>query len=326
MTFRRLLAFVQRDMKMSHIYQPGMIRTLLDHGGEADATTIARALLQYDQGQIDYYTLIVKRMVGRVLIGRDVVARTGWTYCLRGYEKLAPDEIDAIKQECERKIAAFLQKRGTALFRTRGRPLGYISGTVRYEVLKAAKFRCELCGVSADECALEVDHIVPRSKGGSDEMTNLQALCYVCNAMKGNRDNTNFDAVRASYGVREQGCPFCQTVGRGIVVDNELAYAVWDRFPVATGHLLVIPKRHVADYFDLGIPEVRACQLLLGQARTLIMQKYPDVTGFNVGVNVGADAGQTVMHCHIHLIPRREGDNPEPRGGVRAVILGKAVY
>ena len=90
--------------------------------------------------------------------------------------------------------------------------------------------------------------------------------------------------------------------------------------------LLVIPKRHTADYFDLGSAELRACQTLLAEARKLVLKKDPSVLGFNVGINSGAVAGQTVMHSHIHLIPRREGDNPCPRSGVRTVIPGKAAY
>lgn len=84
---------------------------------------------------------------------------------------------------------------------------GYISGTIRYEVLKRAKFRCELCGVSAEIKALEVDHIVPRNKGGSDDPSNFQALCYSCNAMKRDRDDTDFRKVVESYQHRERGLP-----------------------------------------------------------------------------------------------------------------------
>ncbi len=88
----------------------------------------------------------------------------------------------------------------------------------------------------------------------------------------------------------------------------------------------MVPKRHIADYFDLGTAEVRACQQLLVEARSLVLGKDSHILGFNVGINSGKVAGQTVMHCHIHLIPRRAGDNPNPRGGVRCVIPGKADY
>ena len=109
-------------------------------------------------------------------------------------------------------------------------------------------------------------------------------------------------------------------------MENSLAVVVEDRFPVTPGHRLVIPRRHVADYFDLGTPEASACQRLLAVSRDALLAADPTIEGFNVGINCGEPAGQTVMHCHIHLIPRRRGDHPNPRGGVRAVIQGKADY
>jgi diadenosine tetraphosphate (Ap4A) HIT family hydrolase len=89
---------------------------------------------------------------------------------------------------------------------------------------------------------------------------------------------------------------------------------------------LIIPKRHVSDYFDLFQPERNAMQALMEQQRNLILQSDPSVTAFNVGINAGADAGQTIFHCHMHLIPRRKGDVEEPRGGVRGVIPAKQKY
>ena len=143
--------------------------------------------------------------------------------------------------------------------------------------------------------------------------------------MKRDRDDTDFRAVRAAYEHMEAGCPFCFTGDGTILLQNSLAVAVRDKFPVSDWHLLVIPKRHTADYFDLGSAEVRACQTLLAEARNLVLKEDSTVLGFNVGINSGAAAGQTVMHSHIHLIPRREADTPNPRGGVRGVI-GKADY
>ena len=111
-----------------------------------------------------------------------------------------------------------------------------------------------------------------------------------------------------------------------IVAENELALAFRDGFPVTEQHTLVIPKRHVADYFDLYQPERNAMQALLEAQREVILAMDKAVVGFNVGVNAGAAAGQTVFHCHMHLIPRRHGDVEEPRGGVRGVIPAKQRY
>lgn len=123
-----------------------------------------------------------------------------------------------------------------------------------------------------------------------------------------------------------QACIFCSPEALKIFAQNDLAFAIWDAFPVAKGHALVIPKRHVAEYFGLSSEELIACHELLVQARHLILEQDPSVQGFNIGLNAGEAAGQTVFHCHFHLIPRRLGDVAEPRGGVRNVIPGKGSY
>ena len=97
-------------------------------------------------------------------------------------------------------------------------------------------------------------------------------------------------------------------------------------FLVTPLHSLVIPKRHTASYFDLYQPELNACNQLLQKMKTKILEEDTSVTGFNMGVNSGDDAGQTIFHCHIHLIPRRKGDSNAPRGGVRGVIPEKQSY
>ena len=111
-----------------------------------------------------------------------------------------------------------------------------------------------------------------------------------------------------------------------IVAENDLTYAVSDGFPVTEGHMLVIPKRHVEGFFGLTTDEVLSCNQLLKELHASIKTQDQLVKGFNVGMNVGAAAGQTIFHCHIHLIPRREGDVENPRGGVRHTIPGKGFY
>ena len=121
-------------------------------------------------------------------------------------------------------------------------------------------------------------------------------------------------------------CVFCTMNKEQIVGSNSLAYAVRDTSPVTPLHTLILPNRHVADYFDLDADEKRAIDDLLEESRMGILARDPTVAGFNIGVNVGVVAGQTIFHCHVHLIPRRPGDVANPRGGVRAVIPGKADY
>lgn len=311
---------------MSHIYQPVMLLTLLEHGGKSSSAAIARALLMQDQSQLEYYQVITRDMVGQVLRRHGIVDKVGDEYHLRGWETLTTEQIAELVDACRTRLDAYLAKRGARIFDHRRKSAGYISGTERFEVLKRAGFHCELCGISADKKALEVDHILPRNHGGDDSLNNLQALCYSCNAMKRDRDATDFRAVRASYHERPADCLFCSIPPERVVVENELAYAIADGFPVTAHHSLVIPKRHAADYFALHRPEVNACNDLLHQLRTQIQDYDSSVTSFNVGMNCGAEAGQTVFHCHIHLIPRRQGDVERPRGGVRHVIPGKGEY
>ena len=327
MNFEDLKDFLLKRMRMAHVYQPVMIRKLLLEGGEASIRDLAVEILVRDDSQVEYYESIVKNMVGKVLTNRNVVKRVGKVYRLELTETPSPSQISELVAICEAKVEEYEQRRGEKIWSHRAKSAGYISGTVRYEVLKRAQFHCELCGISADEKALEVDHILPRNAGGTDELLNYQALCYSCNAMKRDRDDTDFRAVKASYTEKPEGCLFCHLpLERKILVENSLAYAINDGFPVTEGHCLIIPKRHVATYFDLSRPELNACDDLLRQLKSGIQSADGSVTGFNIGMNAGASAGQTIFHCHIHLIPRRDGDVENPRGGVRHLIPGKGHY
>jgi diadenosine tetraphosphate (Ap4A) HIT family hydrolase len=200
-----------------------------------------------------------------------------------------------------------------------------ILGKLRYAVLKRAGFHCELCGVSADERALEVEHSLPKQHGGSDELENLQALCSKCSADRAGENDTDFRKVRESYDERKKGCHFCEVVAAP-VGSRALAYAVRDGNPVTPLHTLIIPRRHVESFFDLHGAERNAIFALLDEMRSDIEHKDETVEGFNVGVNNGEVAGQSVPHVHVHLIPRRRGDVENPRGGVRGVIPRKASY
>jgi diadenosine tetraphosphate (Ap4A) HIT family hydrolase len=120
-------------------------------------------------------------------------------------------------------------------------------------------------------------------------------------------------------------CPFCPPIDGRPLLESGLAFAIFDRFPVNPGHVLVIPRRHVADIFELTESELREVLRLLSQARQRIAADFA-AAGVNVGVNVGDAAGQTIAHAHLHLIPRYTGDVPDPTGGVRGVIPGKASY
>ncbi len=110
-------------------------------------------------------------------------------------------------------------------------------------------------------------------------------------------------------------CYFCSPSADIVVVKNSFCYARWDRNPVTRGHMLVIPFRHVQDFFDLTGEEKYAILELVGDCKKVV-ERTEKPAGYNIGFNVGAVAGQTVMHCHCHVIPRYAGDTDNPRGGV----------
>ncbi len=118
-------------------------------------------------------------------------------------------------------------------------------------------------------------------------------------------------------------CPFCRP-GPGIL-ENALAFALFDRSPVTPGHMLLIPRRHVSDWFETTAAERQALLALADEAHSWLLQEHQP-SGFNLGVNIGEAGGQTVFHVHLHLIPRYKGDTPNPRGGVRGVIPAMQNY
>jgi len=114
-------------------------------------------------------------------------------------------------------------------------------------------------------------------------------------------------------------CPFCSPDPEDIIAENTLCYARWDRYPASPGHALIIPFRHAEDLFSLTAEERCALLALADDVRAVILSRYSPA-GYNIGINVGSIAGQSVMHCHCHVIPRYPGDADSPRGGIRGVI------
>jgi len=312
---------------MSHIYQPVMLMELLSNQGSSSVEEIAKQILLHDQSQVDYYSNITKQMPGRVLgKNHNIVTKDADRYSLNQFNDLTDGQVEELINLCQQKLDEYVDKRGNRIWQHRTNASGYISGTIRYKVLKRAKYCCELCGVSARDKALEVDHIIPRSLGGEDDIENFQALCYSCNSMKGNKDDADLRAIAESYNYREKGCTFCELNNERIIAENNLAVAFYDGYPVTKHHVLIIPKRHAPTYFDLYQSEINACNQLISQTKDVIEKEDSSITGFNIGMNNGEDAGQSVFHCHIHLIPRRKGDVENPRGGVRGVIANKQSY
>jgi diadenosine tetraphosphate (Ap4A) HIT family hydrolase len=226
---------------------------------------------------------------------------------------------------CEQRLQEYIQKRNLGLWDYRLLDTDPVPDDLRFQVLKAAGGRCALCGITKDEYPLDVDHIIPRSLGGTTERANLQALCAKCNRTKGNKDATDFRPGPSPDRVSD--CVFCaeRTHAKAVEAHGSV-FALLDAFPVTPGHHLVLPRRHTPDYFTMTQQERQDAEALVRLLRNRLAETDPSIQGFNVGSNSGEVAGQTVMHAHIHLIPRRAGDVPNPRGGVRHVIPGKGSY
>ena len=323
-SFEGLVAFLSTKMRMSQIYQPLLIRALVDAGGVATLRQLAQAFLAQDESQLLFYERRIKQMPLRVLRKHGIVRDEGKVVSLTCAD-LTYQQRAEIRRLCEQKMQEFITKRGLEIWDYRLLEGDPVPEHMRIRVLKDAGGRCALCGATTKTTTLEVDHIVPRSRGGSNDYSNLQVLCRECNQAKSNQDTTDFRQWHAPQAV--EGCLFCALQHTPQVVrENASCYAIRDKYAVTEGHLLIIPKRHAEDYFSLTQTEKRDADALLRELRDELASADVSISGFNVGVNCGEDAGQTIFHAHVHLIPRRKGDTPDPRGGVRGVIPHRMAY
>ena len=190
--FENLKNFINNKMRMSHIYQPLMLKEIIKSGGKATRRQIASEILNYDESQIKYFSDVVRDLPARVLFKHKIINKKRDDYWIDDFELLTENEINQLIELCEKKLNEYIKKRGDDIWEYRTLSGGVISGSMRYELLKEANRKCLLCGISAKERPLDVDHIVPRSKGGSDDKSNLQVLCSKCNRGKSNKDDTDF--------------------------------------------------------------------------------------------------------------------------------------
>lgn len=292
MEFADLIDFIDNRMKMSHIYQPLLLRILIDAGGTATIRQIAHGFLAQDESQLRYYENRIKQMPVPVLKKRGFITKEGELVTLN-CEKLNFEQKAQVVMSCEKRLQQFIIERGLDLWGYRLLDTDPIPGSLRYRILKESGGRCAICGATKKECPLDVDHIIPRSKGGKNEYENLQVLCSKCNQEKGNKDNTDFRDVMAPESVTD--CKFCyHNIKSRILEELDTVVAIKDAYPVTKGHTLVIPKRHAQEYFDLSETERRDVNRLLKYLKQKMFAKDSLITGYNIGVNNGESAGQTI--------------------------------
>ena len=307
--FEELRDFIAHRMKMTHIYQPLMIKTLLESNNEATAEDVARGFLNEDKAQLEYYTLIAKRWPSITLRRHSVVSYTRENG--RGVFRLMLDGTTAAQRArlielCDARIEEYIDRTLRLPWYNRRGSREHIPGQLRYDVLAKSGGVCVACGASARQRALEVDHIVPVNMGGASDISNLQALCYKCNAQKKDRDKTDFIMVLNRLKYRNPKCPLCMSDGH--LMDNHMAFAVRDDKPATNLHSLVLPRRHVGNFFDLIPAEKTLCLELVDSVKTRIQESDLTVTGFNVRFDAGRTAGPVTEHCQIHVIPQRRTD------------------
>lgn len=296
--FEKLRTYLIKNMRMSHVYQPIMIKHLLENNGRAKAEEIAIDLVQNDLSQVEYYTERVNSMVGKVLRKNQIVVKEKNEYELIGYRDLKEKDKDELIELCQRKIEEYKQKRGMLIWDHRRKNRSPIDGSIRYQVLNRANNVCELCGIPSDVRALEVDHIVPKNWKGIDDLVNYQALCYKCNANKRDTDDTDFRNrvalfdVRASYGE----CNFCDTSLDDILFQNNLALVnkVNDSY-------YIFPKRHVSDYLELKSAEVNAIHDLMKSVKKILVAQTNGTSGFDIVID--QFDGSLKEHTFIKMTP-----------------------
>jgi diadenosine tetraphosphate (Ap4A) HIT family hydrolase len=319
MTFTELCDFVANRMRMSHIYQPLLIRCLVNAGGSATIRQLAQEFAINDESEIQQYEKTIRAKPLRILTKHRVVSRSDDLVSLSA-RRLTSEQRVKVGKLCEERIAGFMKERGLKIcsYRMMDDP---VPPSLRHTVLKAHDRRCALCGATAKADRLDLDHIKPRSQGGTTTPENLQVLCAECKQAKSNKDATDFrpDPRESDF---DATCPFCdRSLQDGAVETSGTVFAVQDASPATKGHLLIIPRRHTPDFFSMTEAERHDANTLLRLMRGRLQGEDRTIAGFNVGANCGEAAGQTIPHAHIHLIPRRRGDTKAKKRGVRGVIM-----
>jgi ATP adenylyltransferase len=296
--FEKLRTYLIKNMRMSHVYQPVMIKHLLENSGRAKAEEIAIDLVQIDLSQVEYYTERVNSMVGKVLRKNQIVVKEKNEYELIGFSDLKERDKEELIQLCLTKIEEYKLKRGLLIWDHRRKNRSPIDGSIRYQVLNRANNVCELCGISSEIRALEVDHIVPKNWKGIDDLSNYQALCYKCNSNKRDTDDTDFRNritlfdLRANYGT----CMFCDVQLEDVIAQNNLAMLT-----KVKNDYIIFPKRHVDDYFELKSAEVNAIHELIKTIRLLVSSQSKSFQAFDI--NIHQLNGSSEEHVKIKITP-----------------------
>ena len=260
LTVVELVEFIDNTMRMSHIYQPLLIQSLVESGGQATLRELAVKFLSEEEAEIQEMMKTIKTMPVHVLSAKNKNRKKPIVEERDGVVRLLAKPADLkeraeILGACARKLHEYVARRGEGIWSHKwlDSPAG---GAMRLKVLEAAGRRCAICGATHKDRLLDVDHIIPRSKGGPSTFENLQVLCSKCNRAKGNRSDRDFRVAEPLL-----SCEDCAICALPTLIDfpaeNDLARAVWlDK--TSGPQLSIVPKRHVHAYVDLTSHEVLA--------------------------------------------------------------------
>jgi ATP adenylyltransferase len=316
----KLKDFLKSKMKMSGPYQPVIIKCLLENDGQASLDVIAKELSANDPEAIGYYKEKLKIYPKEVLKNHDIASLEKGTYKLSADIKLTPEEKQELIVLSSNKMEEFYTKHPYSDFARHG------WGNLRHKMISDHPY-CTMCGAKpSPDIMLDIDHIQPASKGGSDDPSNLQVLCHKCNRGKGNDLIKSAKEAHTEYKNHQEDCIFCKMEESRIEFEDDYIFMIKDKYPVTEGHSLIIPKRHVSSALELTDIEMLSIYHTSKIISESLLASDHKIDGFNLGFNVGKDAGQTVFHVHFHIIPRRKGDVSDPTGGIRNIIPGMGKY
>lgn len=298
MNFESLEGFIRNKMSMTHIYQPVMIKKLLESDGRATTEEIAREFIDWDDSLLDYYKGRVMVWPKKTLKKHNVVDYSKGSFTLL-LDEVTPEERSKLIELCELKTCEYVDRYENRIGVKNNR--NPISGSLRYEIVAKSKGICAACGATSQTRPLDVDHIVPVNVGGTNDPSNLQVLCSRCNREKRDRDKTNFVQWHKRLKYRDAKCPLCRTEP---TKSNIMALAIRKRTPKSELHSVVFPRRHVGTFFDLIPAEKSHCMELVEEVKEEITGLDSRIAGFSVSFESRLVPNRH-MHCHINVVPHR---------------------
>lgn len=331
MTYDDLFDFVSQRDGLHYRKPVALINILLESEGIATIRQLAERVFAEDlsrhkESTILAYERLLTSGSARTLQALAVIELTGDVVRL-SVDRLTPGQTSQLKALCEQQILTLACRRVVDPCEESGiKDSGAfepVPDEARHLALQTANGRCMLCGVPASQTKLEVCHAVRPQCGGSNEPANLQVLCVACARSKVEQERSDVRRIAQAY---KADCKFCFRREEWTVAEHGSVWALRDSYPVTEGHHLVIPKRHASDLFAMTERERLEADRLIQQVCVKLVSADPTIEGFNVGMNCGPEAGQSVIHAHWHVIPRRKGDSKGKKGGVRGVIPEKMAY